>query len=65
MVGKTFSMLFYLKKPKNYRTGTMPVYLRIAADGIPKEISMAENGTLPDGILIAEERLVQRKIRRS
>jgi len=40
MLGKTFSLLFYLKKPKNYTTGAMPLYLRITADGLPKEISL-------------------------
>jgi len=30
---KTFSLLFYLKKPKNYKTGPMPVYVRITVDG--------------------------------
>lgn len=30
---KTFSLLFYLKKPKNYKTGPMPVYVRITGDG--------------------------------
>ncbi len=39
MLEKTFSLLFYLKKPKNYLKGTMPIYLRITVDGIPKEIS--------------------------
>lgn len=39
MVGKTFSLFFYLKKPKNYTTGQIPVYLRITVDGIRKEIS--------------------------
>lgn len=29
----TFSLLFYLKKPKNYRNGPMPVYLRITVNG--------------------------------
>ncbi|HEX5152777.1 MAG TPA: site-specific integrase [Parafilimonas sp.] len=40
MVGRTFSLLFYLKKPKNYTSGSMPVYLRITADGLLKEISL-------------------------
>jgi len=39
MLEKTFSLLFYLKKPKNYLKGLMPIYLRITVDGIPKEIS--------------------------
>jgi hypothetical protein len=39
MLEKSFSLLFYLKKPKNYRNGAMPIYLRITVDGIPKEIS--------------------------
>ena len=28
-----FSLLFYLKKPKNYQDGPMPVYMRITVDG--------------------------------
>ena len=39
MLEKTFSLLFYLKKPKNYLKGIRPIYLRITVDGIPKEIS--------------------------
>jgi hypothetical protein len=39
MLEKSFSLLFYLKKPKNYLKGSMPIYLRITVDGIPKEIS--------------------------
>ena len=38
MLEKSFSLLFYLKKPKNYLKGPMPIYLRITVDGIPKEI---------------------------
>jgi len=34
MPEKSFSLLFYLKKPKNYRKGTMPIYLRIIVNGI-------------------------------
>jgi len=33
MMKKTFSLLFYLKRPKNYQTGSIPVYLRITVDG--------------------------------
>ncbi len=29
----TFSLLFYLKKPKNYENGLVPVYMRITIDG--------------------------------
>jgi len=39
MLEKSFSLLFYLKKPKNYHKGSIPIYLRITVDGIPKEIS--------------------------
>jgi len=38
MLEKNFNLLFYLKKPKNYHAGTMPVYLRITVDGLAKEI---------------------------
>lgn len=39
MLEKSFRLLFYLKKPKKYRKGPMPIYLRITVDGVPKEIS--------------------------
>ncbi|MGJ1506023.1 site-specific integrase [Sphingobacterium siyangense] len=34
-----YSLLFYLKKPKNYVNGPKPIYMRITVDGIPKEVS--------------------------
>lgn len=34
-----YSLLFYLKKPKNYVNGPKPIYLRITVNGIPKEVS--------------------------
>lgn len=34
-----FSLRFYLKKPKNYESGSMPIYMRITVNGIPKEIT--------------------------
>ncbi len=40
MLEKSFGLLFYLKKPKNYVKGTMPIYIRITVDGIPKEIAV-------------------------
>ena len=39
MLDKSFGLLFYLKKPKNYEKGTIPIYMRITVDGIPKELS--------------------------
>ncbi|WP_134090970.1 site-specific integrase [Olivibacter sp. XZL3] len=38
-MGTNYSLLFYLRKPKNYVKGPVPVYMRITVDGIPKEIS--------------------------
>ncbi len=35
-----YSLLFYLKKPKNYVTGPKPIYMRITVDGFPKETSV-------------------------
>ncbi len=40
MLDKSFGLLFYLKKPKNYRKGEIPIYLRITVDGVPKELSV-------------------------
>ncbi|SFG58090.1 site-specific integrase [Pedobacter insulae] len=34
------SVLFYLKKPKNYQSGPMPIYMRITLSGAPKELSI-------------------------
>lgn len=39
MLETTFSILFYLKKPKGYLSGVMPVYMRITVNGVPKEIT--------------------------
>lgn len=38
MLEKSFGLLFYLKKPKKYHGGKMPVYLRITVDGVAKEM---------------------------
>ncbi len=35
---KSFGLLFYLKKPKNFKNGERPVYLRITVNGISSEI---------------------------
>src|SRR5690606_2398874 len=34
-----YSLLFYLKKPKNYAGGAKPIYMRITVAGDPKEVS--------------------------
>lgn len=34
-----FDTLFYLKKPKNYKTGILPIYLRITLDMQQAELS--------------------------
>ena len=43
MLDKSFGLLFYLKKPKNYEKGEVPIYLRITVDGVPKELSVKRN----------------------
>jgi site-specific recombinase XerD len=40
MLDKSFGLLFYLKKPKNYVKGEIPIYLRITVDGVTKELSL-------------------------
>lgn len=39
MLSKTFNLLFYLKKPKNYVNGKMPIYLRVTTDGCRFELA--------------------------
>jgi integrase len=34
-----FSLLFYMKKPKNYRSGTAPIYMRITVNGKRSEVT--------------------------
>lgn len=34
-----FSLLFYMKKPKNYQTGIAPIYLRITVNGKRSEVT--------------------------
>lgn len=36
---KSWGLLFYLKKPKLYTNGAVPVYFRITVDGIEREMS--------------------------
>ena len=39
MLEKSMGILFYPKKPKEYKTGPVEIYIRITVDGIPKELS--------------------------
>nr|WP_222707302.1 site-specific integrase [Pontibacter qinzhouensis] len=39
MMRVNFNLLFYLKKPKNYQTGPVPVYLRITVAGKRAEVA--------------------------
>lgn len=39
----SFHVLFYLKKPKSYSSGPMPIYLRIIVDGKRSEISIGRS----------------------
>lgn len=34
-----FSLLFYMKKPKNYQTGVVPIYLHITVNGNRSEVT--------------------------
>lgn len=43
MLEKSFSILFYLKKPKGYEKGAMPVYMRLTVNGIPKEMTTKQS----------------------
>ena len=38
MIEKSFSILFFLKKPTGYTKGEMPIYLRVTVNGVRKEI---------------------------
>ncbi|WP_158796402.1 site-specific integrase [Pedobacter sp. L105] len=39
-MSSNFNLLFYLKKPRNYESGTLPVYLRITLNGKRSESSL-------------------------
>src|SRR5690606_39683988 len=38
-----YSLLFYLKRPKQYVSVPAPLYMRITVDGIPKELSIGRS----------------------
>lgn len=50
MLDKSFNLLFYLKKPKNYSGGKMPTYLRITVNDEAKEITTKKQCGPPNGI---------------
>ncbi len=40
MLIKNFSLLFFLRKPRNYVRGKQPVYLRLTMEGVRVELSL-------------------------
>lgn len=40
MLSEKFSLLFFLRKPRNYAQGKLPVYMRISVDGVCTELSI-------------------------
>jgi len=44
-----FSLLFYLKKQKNYESGEVPVYLRITINSKRAEITRPEGNAIRSG----------------
>jgi site-specific recombinase XerD len=43
MIGKNFSVLFFQRKPKDYVSGNMPIYMRITVDGQAREMTTSRN----------------------
>ncbi|GAA3989252.1 site-specific recombinase XerD [Mucilaginibacter dorajii] len=39
MLEKSFGLLFFMRKPKNYKSGPLPIYLKITIDGAAVELS--------------------------
>lgn len=48
MVSKTFGLTFFLRKPKNYSKGPLPIYLRITVDAQRTELSTKRHCSEPD-----------------
>lgn len=40
MIGKNFTLLFYLKKRGNYVSGKLPIYMRVSVNGRRSEMSV-------------------------
>ena len=60
-----FSLLFYVKKQKNYTSGVAPIYLRITVDGKRSEVTTnrecnPENWNRKSGRLIGRKEEVKR-----
>ena len=51
-----FSLLFYLKKPKNYQEGLLPIYIRITVNGQRAELTSGRE-CAPDMWNVASNRL--------
>jgi hypothetical protein len=60
MLEKSFGLLFFLRKPKNYRCGPLPIYLKVTVDGSPKELS-AKRKCLPANWNAASGRVIGKK----
>jgi len=39
MIGQSWGLLFYLKKPTGFVSGEIPIYLHITVDGLSAELS--------------------------
>ena len=39
MLSKTFYLLFFLRKPQNYSTGKLPIFVRFTGDGNCRELA--------------------------
>ena len=55
------SLLFYLKKPKNYQKGPVPIYLRITVESKRAEFTTGENANQINGMRLQEELMVRRR----
>lgn len=60
MLEKSFGLLFFLRKPKNYKSGPLPIYLKLTVDGSPKELS-AKRKCLPADWNAASGRVTGKK----
>jgi len=39
MLETSFGLLFFMRKPRNYKKGLLPVYLKITVNGVAVELS--------------------------